>query len=271
MIRTFSHKLLPPFSGQVQIAESDVFRALTLDGLIWDIQYVRRSHIRICTLTAKEIKTRSVKSEQVIEDVADPKLIELLDYLADVVLPFTVTDHYEYWLLDKEEQQPLALLYSCSEPEQKSRFPNRPEWNALPDAVMSVPKTDEEIAAGTPPVNYRVERIIAERAGSNSTASWFDTRDHIDDYFPPYLMREDWPDANHQLLCQRYINRQAPRLLMLHGLSQQHRQRLESCCKPYAIEVARFCGAYPEIIDEEFIRTLRVEARLREVSSNRSS
>lgn len=268
MIRTFSHKLLPPFSGQVQIAESDVYRALTLDGNTWDIQYVRRSHVRICTLSAKEIKSRSIDSANLIEEIADPELVELLDFLADIKLPFSVTDHFEYWLLDKDENQPLALLYSCSEPEQKSRFPNRAEWTALPDAVLSVEKTDEEVAQKLPPVNYRVERMVAERAGLNSNASWFDTRDHVSGYFPPFLLREDWADAEQQLLVKRYIDRQAPRLLMLHGLSQQHRQRLESCCKPFAVEVARFCAAYPEVLDEELIRTLRVEARLREVAGD---
>lgn len=269
MIRTYSHKLLPPFSGQVQIAESDVFRALTLDGLIWDIQYVRRSHVRICTLTVNDIKTRSIKSENIVEDIADSKLTELLDFIADVKLPFAVTDHYEYWLLDKEEQQPLALLYSCSEPENKSKFPVTADWHTLPDAVMSIVKTEQEIATNKPPVNYRVERMVAERAGTKLTGSWFDTRDHVNGYFPPFLLREDWSDPDQQLLCQRYIERQAPRLLMLHGLSQQNRQRLESSCKPYATEVARFCGAYPEVLDQELMRTLRVEARLREVSNVR--
>jgi len=219
-MRSFSQKLMPPFSGQVHIAESDTYRALTLDGQLWEIQYVKRSHIRVGTLSAGDIKSRSINSQQLVKDVADPKLMALLDYLAGVELPFSGTDCFEYWLLDAQEKQPLALLFSCSEKAQMAKFPSRVEWTALPDAVMSVNKTKEELAAGVPPVN-----------------------------------------------CRRYIERQAPRLLMLQNLAPSDRGQLESCCQPYATEVARFCGLYPQVIDEELIRALRVEARLREVSN----
>jgi len=244
-MRSFSQKLMPPFSGQVHIAESDTYRALTLDGQLWEIQYVKRSHIRVGTLSASDIKTRSINSEQLVQDVADPKLMALLDYLAEVELPFVGTDSFA----------------------QMTKFPSRVEWTALPDAVMPVKKTTEEIASGVPPVNYRLERLVAERAGINSVAAWFDRREQTDEVFPPFLVRQDWPEADQQALCKRYIERQAPRLLMLQGLSHSDRQQLESCCKPHATELARFCGLYPEVIDEELIKALRVEARLREVSN----
>ena len=77
------------------------------------------------------------------------------------------------------------------------------------------------------------------------------------------MIREDWQNAEDQELCQRYIQRQAPRLLMLHGLQQSDRARLEGYCKPQAMEVARFCGLYPDIIDTELVQSLRVQARLR--------
>ena len=266
-MRSFSQKLMPPFSGQVHIAESDTYRALTLDGQLWEIQYVKRSHIRVGTLSASDIKTRSINSEQLVQDVADPKLMALPDYLAEVELPFVGTDSFEYWLLDAKDKQPLALLFSCSESAQMTKFPSRVEWTALPDAVMPVKKTTEEIASGVPPVNYRLERLVAERAGINSVAAWFDRREQTDEIFSPFLVRQDWPEPDQQDLCKRYIERQAPRLLMLQGLSHSDRQQLESCCKPHATELARFCGLYPEVIDEELIKALRVEARLREVSN----
>jgi len=50
---------------------------------------------------------------------------------------------------------------------------------------------------------------------------------------------------------------------MLQGLSVADRERLEMCCKPYAVEVARFHAVYPEILDKTAIQALRVEARLR--------
>jgi hypothetical protein len=53
---------------------------------------------------------------------------------------------------------------------------------------------------------------------------------------------------------------------MLQGLQHEDRARLEQSCEPYATEVARLCGLYPEILNEPLIQALRVEARLREVS-----
>jgi len=266
MIRTFSQRLTPPYSGQVQIAESETYRALTMDGHRWEVQYVNRSHIRVGTLTSSDIKNRSVRSEQMVDDVADPRLGELLDHLAEIELPFMATDCFEYWLLDSADNSPLALIFSCSRSAQMKKFPSRAGWTALPDAVMPVVKTEQEIAAGVPPVNYRLESLVAERASTNSKAAWFDRREMHDENFPPLLVREDWVEAEHQALCKRYIDRQSPRLLMLQGLGRSVRERLESCCNPYSTEVARLCGLYPEIIDEALIQALRVEARLREVS-----
>jgi len=84
--------------------------------------------------------------------------------------------------------------------------------------------------------------------------------------FPPLLLREDWDEQESRDLCKRYIDRQAPRLLMLQGLQHSDRERLEACCEPYATEVARLSGLYPEVLNESLINALRVEARLRELS-----
>lgn len=266
MINTFSQRLTPPYSGQVQIAQSETYRALTMDGHNWEIQYVNRSHVRVGTLTNKDIKSRSVRSEQMVDDVADPKLGDLLDFLADIELPFKATDFFECWLLDRIDNSPLALIFSCSQAEQMKKFPSRAGWTALPDAVMPIQKTEREVAAKVPPVNYRLESLVAERAGTNCKAIWFDRREQLSDDFPPFLIREDWEDPDHQSLCKRYVDRQSPRLLMLQRLAKTDRERLESSCELYATEVARLCGLYPEVLNETLINSLRVEARLREAS-----
>ena len=266
MIKTFSQRLTPPYSGQVQIAESDTYRALTMDGQIWEVQYVNRSHVRVGTLTSSDIKSRSARSEQMVDDVADPKLGELLDYLATIELPFAATDCFECWLLDGSDQTPLALVFACSDEAQMKKFPSRAGWTALPDAVMPVKKTEAELAASLPPVNYRLESLVSERAGTSSRIQWFDRRETTDTWFPPLLVREDWADPEAESLCRRYLDRQAPRLLMLQGLQTAERERLEACCTPHAMEVARLCGLYPEVLDEPAIQALRVEARLRELS-----
>lgn len=77
------------------------------------------------------------------------------------------------------------------------------------------------------------------------------------------MIREDWEDRAHHEICQRYLSRQSTRLLMLHGLEDQERKRLERAAKPYAMEVLRFYPLYPEIVDDKLMRALLVEARLR--------
>ncbi len=261
-MKTFAKRLTPPYSGQIQIVETDTYRALTLDGQIWEVQYLNRIHIRICTMSAKELQARSSKLAQTVDDVADPALGELFDFLATVQLPFTAIDHFEYWLLDREEKAPLALIYSCATEQEMEKFPSRADWNSLPDAAMHVQKTDSEIASGAPPVNYQLESLVSERAGTSRRAKWVDRREHTPELFPPYLVREDWPEPKHASICKRYIDRQAPRLLMLQTLMQGERARLEQSCEPYATEVARFFSVYPEVMDTELINALRVEARL---------
>lgn len=263
MIRAFSERLTPPFSGQIQIAESEQYRALTLDGQVWEIQHVNRTHVRVATMNASEIKAHADNPELLEEDAADERIIELLNFLSDVSLPFPAADSYEYWLLDPADESPLAMVFSCKDPAHMSKFPERPDWTALPAAVMPVEKTDTEEKNQSPPVNYQLERLVAERAGMRLKPKWFNRAEHDADFFPPFLVREDWSDENHTSLCQRYIERQAPRLLMLHGLSTEQRGRLEGYCRPNSIEVARFFTVYPEIVDDALIQALRVEARFR--------
>jgi len=265
MFKAYAQKLGPPFSGLMQVVESDTYRAMTLDGQMWELQYVNRIHVRAATVSARDIKTGSYKNELIEEGSADPKLIELMDYLNGVELPFISSDHYEYWLLDRQDQSPLAMLFSCSESDQMRKFPKHANWTALPDSVMPVDKTQKELDASMAPVNYRLESAVSERAGTNPKAQWFDRREDVQP-FPPFLIRADWPETEQQDLYDRYIARQAPRLLMLQGLSDEARDQLESYCKPHATEVARFFNSYPKINNEEQLNALRVEARIREAS-----
>jgi hypothetical protein len=267
MYKTYSKKLGPPYSGQVQVVQSDTYRAMTLDGAIWELQFVNRAHLRVATITDEEIRTRSKKSINGDEN-SDPEIDKLIDFLAEVELPFPANDHYEFWVMDKDNQTPLAMVFSCTSPEHMSKFPSRSEWTALPDSVMPVTKTEAEIAAQMPPVNYRFESMVAERTGIYGKGQWFDRREHDESLFPVLLVSPDWASDEGTSLYTRYIERQAPRLLMLQGLPSAVRQTLEQASRPNAVEVARFYKLYPEIIDTDLISALRVQARIREASDS---
>lgn len=275
---------MPPFSGQMQIVESDRARALTLDSQTWEIQFLHslndttnsnskaqeaKRYFRVAMIKDSDIREKSIASLQDQEDenaAIDERIIELIEYLATANLPFPAKDIFEYWLLDSKDQSPLALIYSCTEESQKKTFPERAEWTALPAAVMPIDRSEEEISREYAPINYQVERLVADRAGFYAKAQWF-TRQHTpDESFPTLLLRQDWQDNESAELCQRYLQRQSPRLLMLHGLSQEERTQLEVSARKYALEVERFYKLYPEIADQTLMDAIRVEARLRGVT-----
>ena len=279
MIKTYSQRLLTPYYGLVQIAESERARALTVDGQTWEIQFLRtgngaqsQSQIyrRAVTISDDEIKQK--KLDSVLEDnTVDERIVELIEFLAGITLPFQAEDKHEYWLLDSKDQSPLALIFSCKNSEQMNAYPSRPEWTALPSAVMPIEMTEDEKSYASAPVNYRLERLVAERAGINPKAKWFTRTKNEEDHFPAFMLREDWQEEESSDMCQRYLNRQSPRLLMLHGLSKEYRAQLEKNARAYAMEVARFYPLYPEVIDQTLMNTILVEAKLRGATEDQPS
>ena len=113
-----------------------------------------------------------------------------------------------------------------------------------------------------PPVNYRLQRLVEERAGLKPQAAWFERVAGPTDEFPPCLIREDWGTEDRQRLCDLYIRRLAPRLLMLQGLPRPVRRRLERAARDHVFDLERFYPLYPEIVDEGLVTAARVEARL---------
>ena len=280
MIKAYSQRLMPPYSGQMQVVETDRARALTLDSVTWEIQFLhstdnhshglKRSYMRVATISNSDIKQKkffpSVDDNEDQESKADERIIELLEFLYEATLPFPAADKLEFWLLDNKDKKPLALIYTCIEEQQMSSFPEQAEWAALPDAVMPIDRSKEEKAQEYAPINYQLERLVNERAGFNAKAQWFDRNTADDSLFPTLMLREDWEDPHTADLCQRYLKRQSPRLLMLHGLGHDVRKQCEINARDHALEVERFYLLYPQIVDQALIDAVRVEAKLRSVT-----
>jgi hypothetical protein len=280
MVRSYSKRLLSPYSGQVQVVEAGSVRAMTMDGELWEVQLLlppdegqkRESRLQgiplrhryyIIGTIAKDGRQRFglppvAKTAEIYR-----QLEELADRLARISLPLPAEDRYEYWLLDERDEAPLALIFACTQAEQMALYPNSPEWSALPAVRMAVSATVEEQKNCAPPVNYRVERLVNERAGWNRRACWFQRSPSETTRFPPLLLTEDWDNEADHRLCQRYLQRQAPRLLMLHGLGHDDRLRMERAARDNALEVQRFYPVYPKVADEKLMTAIRVEARLR--------
>lgn len=282
MIRAHSQRLLQPYSAQVQIVETDHARALSTDGDLWEFQFIY-ANLRAGRDAGAQLRGRFVRAAHirrgdlariidnpVTEDgEVDQRILELARFLIGARLPFEAADRYEYWLLDPQDNSPLALIFSCVDSSEMASFPKLTDWTALPAAVMPIVTGDLERSRAYGPVNYRLERCVAERAGAKPRARWFTRRYNEDEEFPPFLIREDWATDEQRDLCRRYLQRQAPRLLMLHGVSLEDRRRMELAAKANALDVARFYPLYPEVADTEVMDKIRVEARLRLAAGER--
>ena len=276
MVKGYSQRLTPPYSGIVQIAESERARAITMDGNSWEFHFLfaipehdkkpgrqnQRRFKRVAAIASENVRNIAAQSSQETAAV-DERIVELAAFIAAASFPFPPADRYEYWLLDPEDDSPLALIFSCVDGEQVADFPDRPEWTALSAAAMRIERTPQEEQTGAPPVNYRVERMVAERAGAKPRGRWFKRCENEPDTFPPLLLKEDWEDAGQFELCQRYLKRQSSRLLMLHDLQSDDRKRLENAARRNVFEVERFYPFYPEVADRQLMNAILVEARLR--------
>lgn len=250
-----------------------------MDGDLWEFQFIyangangrggsagsgrqqgrftRAAHIRQRDLE------RIVENPCTEDGHVDQRILDLAAFLLGARLPFEAADRYEYWLLDAQDNAPLALIFSCVDSSEMASFPKLTEWTALPAAVMPIESSEAERSQSYGPVNYRLERCVAERAGTKPSARWFTRRYNESEEFPPFLIREDWETDEHRDLCQRYLHRQAPRLLMLHGVSWEERRRMEVAATANALDVARFYPLYPEVADDDVMKKIRIEARLR--------
>lgn len=280
MIRAYSQRLLPPYSGVVQIVDADSARAQSFDGVNWEIHYLSgadrarggrnrdpgfaldRGYYNVASLRNGVLKTFILPAFLDPAEVGEC-IAELVEFLASAKVPFPAADLFEFWLLDGADQSPLALMFACCAESQMANFPPHTEWTAMPHSKMKIANTEGEDARGEPPVNHRFQRAVARRAGGRPRGAWFRRESGDAQSFPELLFREDWSDPADHDLCQRYLTRKAPRLLMLHGLSSEGRDRLEEAAKAYVFEVDDYFPLYPAVVDPTRMTAIRVEARLR--------
>lgn len=286
----YSRRLLLPFVGVAQIAEMGDARALSMDGAYWSIQYrlprdpraqanqkkvdpgstytriIGYNHAAVGTVRDGRLEHHPVHPALDADDVraATQRLFEAVTTAA---LPFEAADRYEYWLLDARDENPLALLFTCVSEQEQELTPPRAEWHPMPASELKVESPEPPQSFYVPPVNYRLERMVEERAGTKPRAAWFNRTDPTCGDFPPCLIREDWPDEKQQALCGLYIRRLAPRLLMLPDLPHTVRQRLEQAAREHVFEIERFHALYPDVVDQRLLTAARVEARMRRANS----
>lgn len=68
-------------------------------------------------------------------------------------VPFPAADRFEYWLLDADQQRPLALLQSCTDEQEIPLALLPPGWIAMPAAQLDVPAPETAPQSYVPPLN----------------------------------------------------------------------------------------------------------------------
>jgi hypothetical protein len=277
-----------PFLGVWQVIKLPAGRAISSDGIIWDIQILaeRRTAWGSLNQAAKThsyyrygfwAETQGLKTNPVPPGLDRQHLIaaseELIHHIREHSgsLPFPLMDTRELWLLDQEKQLPLVLMASV-ERDQSSTFSEPGNWSASLSGY-GLPGLGRFHAAA------ELEAIVRKRAGYNSLKLWVkrqpdgsattqDGKEHIlpASMFPPYLIRQDWDDEAAANLVEQYISWIAPALLTLQQLSKHQRHYLERRLQTSAASVDHHWQLYPEMTDENLINTARVQAHIQSAS-----
>ncbi|MEN9423519.1 MAG: hypothetical protein RL122_902 [Pseudomonadota bacterium] len=281
----YAKRLHNPFSSAVQVVASAQIRALSFNGIDWELQFQCQTprgiqYARIGLWSARHGFRPYPLDPSIDRDALEIAYPPIVATLETTPVPLPQDDHYEFWLLDETDHYPLALLASCRLPTEMSQARIYPIWKAVSASQLELRNTPEEERRGAPPLSYRLEQNVKDRAGQNPQAKWFlrtpdgagqwlnAANEVVDtlaaEHFPPLLLRETWRKPAEQDLCDRYLQRLAPRLLGLARLSLADRARVEQMASHYAQEVAAHFHLYPAIADPQRMTALRVEARLRD-------
>ena len=284
----------------MNIIEHEGAEAVTTDGVHWDI-YVRDAELVKDLANGKRVQTSEIRygswsqkdglKRGALYPSKDFRILELRGArLYEYLLghhndtPFPLRDTTELWLLDTEAN-PLALLNSVVERD-SIELDCFIDWRAGQACHRSLETTafDLEDAPVTDhsPGNY-LTQFINGRAGEHPAAQWFtrtpdgsgiglqginlptglQNRTLSRSSFPSHFLKEEGCSLAHRQLIQDFLAWLAPCQLLLQDLDRSERQRFEQLAMSRALEVNKHFRLYPQILDDDAIRAVRVEAALR--------
>jgi len=291
-VRSYAIRRVNPFLGVLQVIETAGGRAVSTNGVAWDIEIRSERVTGWGSLNRNKTQVAyyryglwSLEDGLVIRPLAplldNEFFTQQCDILIDCIrerlkqLPFGLEDRHELWLFDPEDRQPLALLASAI-PGSTLPSPEPRYWTSHIGAD-GVPSQRRYPAAGA------LEALVKQRAGFNIKKHWISRRDDGSGIveagdrimnagvFPVFLLTEDWPEARQAKLAGKYIEWISPSLLTLQHLDRRERERMENSLNIQAVSVEHHWHLYPEIIDENSISAARVQCRLEKANQGGSS
>jgi len=285
-IKAYALRRVNPFLGVLQVIETTGGRAVSSNGVVWEIE-LRTERSGMWGSLNKHIKEAvyyrfglwSAEEGLVNRPLAphldrDPLTIQC-DILIKCIeerlqyLPFKLIDNRELWLFDKDQQQPLALLASLKDGD-KAPSPEPKYWKSC-------------LGANGVASQYRypgateLEKLVERTASTNICTYWVNREDDgsgklqrngesiKSNDFPRFLLSENWSNDEALSLVNDYIAWIAPSLLSLQHLAEAERDRLERNLNVQAVSIEHHWQLYPDVVDEKRLKAARVQCRLQQV------
>lgn len=274
-----------PFLGVLQIIKNSSGRAISANGVVWDIEVCAElNDWSSLTLSAEESiyiryglwsADEGLVSRPLNPHGEDDPLTEKCHSLIQAIqenlqrLPFKLQDTRELWLFDSDTLNPLALL-AAVRPEEKFRSAEPRYWSSClgADGVSSQYRFNQ---------SRELEQQVKVRAGFNIKKYWLQrfadgsglvesTQRHLSvESIPALLLTEDWVDQTERERVRNFHNWIAPSLLTLQMIDHEHRLRLEQTLNVQAISVEHHWRLYPEVMQQKYIRSARIQSRMQAI------
>ena len=290
-VRSYAIRRVNPFVGVMQVVEAEEGRALSCNGVVWEILVraaqgsdpsipgngKKKTYYRFGMWSMDDGLMKRASSPSPDQDYFElaSKCEALVEYVRERYeqLPFDLADDCELWLFDSDNQKPLALLHSLisgsSPPVPEPRY-----WSAC-------------IGANGSPGQRRfpqardLETQVKQRAGFNICKHWIkrlpggdgiveNTGHSIPStHFPVFLLDESWINVEEQQRVREYIKWITPSLLTLQHLDKDTRARIENNLNVQAVSIEHHWRLYPEIISRKLLKAARVQSKIENCSSSR--
>ena len=285
-IRAYAIRRVNPFLGVLQVVETGDGRAISTNGVVWDIE-LRTERSGMWGSLNQDVKEavyyrfglwsaeEGLVNRPLAPHLDREKLTSQYEFLIQSIkerlqyIPFKLLDTRELWLFDKDELQPLALLATLK-PGDKQPSPEPKYWKSCLGAngVASQYRF---------PAARELEILIESTASSNVCRYWVNREEDGGgmlergkecfsvDEFPSFLISGNWPDERDLSMVNKYIEWIAPSLLTLQNLTDVERIRLENSLNVQAVSVEHHWHLYPEVADETKLTAARVQCRLQKL------
>ena len=268
----YSQRQLSPYRGMLHVVDVGHALAYTVDGENWRAR-LRSREGRLWPVGGwmDEAHRFSPTDSASLMDAVNGR----------PPLPFPQADRIELWLLDSEQDRPLALLQTRIVPGAAKEMPTDPVWRPFvagdtdfqADCLYDAARSETAWRASHREV---LARYVNDAARPHAVARWFarnpdGSGEELSDRrgaalhknaFPEMLVSERWSDPTARALVMEYHDWHAAALLTHLDLPSGTRNRLEAaaCRRPdKLLEVFRLI---PQFIERTRLEVALVQARL---------